>query len=142
MNLSKKTDLAIRMLVFLADRAEIGSTSAEFAQAHELSASHALKIMRELRIQGWVETSPGRGSRAQLLADPQTLRLGEVVQALESFEWAECFDPRRDACKLSGHCKLKAQLHVARRAFLQSLNEVCIADLQTTRSRELAVLAQ
>lgn len=140
MNLSKKTDLAIRMLVFLADRAQTGSTSAEFAQAHDLSASHAVKIMRELRIQGWVETSPGRGSRAQLIVDPQTLKLGEVVKALESFAWAECFDPKRDTCKLSGHCKLKAQLYLARRAFLQSLDQVCIADLQTARSRELAKL--
>jgi Rrf2 family nitric oxide-sensitive transcriptional repressor len=138
MNLTKKTDLAIRLLVYFADRGEQGSTSAEAAEAHGLSPTHTAKILRELSAHDWVETSRGRGSRARLIADADELRIGDVVRRMEPFELAECFNPTRDSCRLTGHCKLRAQLEFARRAFLESLDEVCIADLQTAHSRKLA----
>lgn len=141
MNLTKRTDLAIRMLVFFADRAEEGATSREVAAAHNISASHCAKIMHQLSAREWLETSPGRGSRATLAVDPAALSIGEVVQALEPFELVECFNAERDSCLLSGHCKLKGMLREAKRAFVETLQSATVADLQTEHSRLLAKIS-
>lgn len=138
MNLTRKTDISIRLLIFFADRREAGATSAEAAEAHQISPTYTTKIIAALSAQGWLQTSRGRGSRTRILADTQKLRVGDVVRAMEPFELAECFNPAQDCCQLSGHCKLRAQLELARRAFLASLDQVCIAELQTAHSRELA----
>ena len=138
MNLTKRTDLAVRMLIFFADRGELGATSAEVAAAHGISASHCAKIMHQLSANQWLETSPGRGSRATLAVNPGELSVGSIVRVLEPFELVECFSIARDNCRLSGHCKLKGMLKRARDAFLETLDKATIADLQSTHSRELA----
>lgn len=138
MNLTRRTDISIRLLVFFADRGESGATSAEAAQAHQISPTYTTKIIAALSAQGWLRTSRGRGSRTQILAGTLQLRVGDVVRKMEPFELAECFNPAQDCCQLSGHCKLRAQLEFAREAFLESLDQVCIADLQTKHSFELA----
>lgn len=138
MNLTRKTDISIRLLVFFADRGEAGATAQQAAEAHQISPTYTAKIIAELSAQRWLRTSRGRGSRTQLLADPRTLRVSDIVRKMEPFELAECFNPAQDCCRLSGHCKLRAQLELARQAFLESLEQVCIADLQTPHSFELA----
>lgn len=138
MNLTRKTDISIRLLVFFADRGEAGATSAQAAEAHQTSAAYTTKIIAELSARDWLQTSRGRGSRTRILADPRTLRVGDVVRHMEPFEIVECFNPAQNCCQLSGHCKLRAQLEYARQAFLESLDKVCIADLQTPHSFELA----
>lgn len=138
MNLTRKTDISIRLLVFFADRGDAGATAQEAAQAHQISPTYTAKIIAELSAQNWLRTSRGRGSRTQMLADPRELRVGDIVRKMEPFELAECFNPSQDCCRLSGHCKLRAQLEFARQAFLKSLDQLCIADLQTRHSLELA----
>lgn len=138
MNLTRKTDISIRLLVYFADRGEAGATAAEAAEAHQISPTYTAKIIAELSGHDWLHTSRGRGSRTQLRADPEALRVGDVVRKMEPFELVECFNPSQNCCQLSGHCRLRAQLELARQAFLRSLDQVCIADLQSPHSLDLA----
>lgn len=83
-------------------------TIGELADQHGLSKNHLMKVVNDLARQGWVETTRGRGGGLRLLAEPEALRIGDVVRASETdFRLVECFDPTTSACTLAPNCRLK-----------------------------------
>lgn len=139
MRLNQRTDYALRILMFMADRGGIGATAGEVADAHELSTGVVRKAMQALSEHGFVETRRGRGRKSRLARDPDEITVGAVVRALEPLDVVECFDPERDTCRLSGACALKGHLDDARRAFLERLDETKLTELSTERTERLAV---
>jgi Rrf2 family nitric oxide-sensitive transcriptional repressor len=64
------------------------------------------------------------------LARPaQSIRLGEVVRALEArHALVECFREDGGDCVLTPRCRLKAKLASAREAFLRDLDRTMLAE--------------
>src|SRR5215218_4775640 len=60
MYLTKHTDYALRVLIFLAQREEL-STVREIAAAHGISQNHLMKVVMRLAKLGYVESIRGNG---------------------------------------------------------------------------------
>lgn len=130
MRLSEYTDYTLRVLMYCAAHRERLVTIGEMAEQHALSKNHLMKVVNDLARRGLIETTRGRGGGLRLLAEPETIRIGDVVRATETdFRLVECFDPSTDACTLSPSCRLKHLFSEALLAFFKALDAATLADL-------------
>lgn len=135
MRLTSFTDLALRLLMHLAQRRDELCTIADVAQEHGISESHLMKVTHLLAQAGIVETLRGRGGGMRLARPAETITLGEVVRLTESdFAIVECFSGST-ACKLDGHCALAGTLDEALAAFLAVLDRRTLAAVVPTMAR-------
>lgn len=132
MRLTTFTDYALRLMLVLASRTDALVTISEVSQAFGISEAHLMKVTHTLGKTGWVETVRGRNGGMRLAADPRKLRLGEVVQRLESdFALVECLG-EGNQCVLTGGCGLEQAMVLARQAFLGELDRYTLAQLVDT----------
>ena len=130
MRLNRRTDYALRALLYLATEAPAGGTSTEIAQRFGLSSGHMLKVMQALAGQGLVVLGRGRGVPSRLARPAHDITVGEVVRALEPSELVECFGPKAESrCPLTGACGLANTLANAQAAFYASLDGVTLGAL-------------
>jgi Rrf2 family nitric oxide-sensitive transcriptional repressor len=130
MRLSEFTDYTLRVLIYCAAHRDRLVTIGELAEQHGLSKNHLMKVVNALARQGLLETTRGRGGGLRLLADPGTIRIGDVVRSTETdFRLVECFDPATNACTLSADCRLKHLLADALARYFQTLDGATLADM-------------
>ena len=68
--------------------------------------------------------------------DPKSVRLGDLVRALETnMTIVDCFNRETNTCTMISRCTLKHFLADANKAFLHSLNQHTLAD--TTANKRL-----
>jgi len=128
--LTSFTDYALRVLIHVASAPEGRSTIAEVARAFDISEHHLVKVVHLLGREGFLANSRGRGGGLRLALPPADIRVDRVVRATERPDLpAECFDRARDACVLSGSCRLASVLAEAARAFHEVLSRYTLADL-------------
>ncbi len=84
MRLAEYTDYTLRVLMYCAARPQQRVTIGELAESHGVSKNHLMKIVNDLAHQGVLETTRGRGGGLQLLKDPASIRVGDVVRATET----------------------------------------------------------
>jgi Rrf2 family nitric oxide-sensitive transcriptional repressor len=124
------TDYALRLLLYLGQHPERLCTTAEIAQAYQISEAHLTKITHQLGQQGWIATVRGKGGGMRLAMAPAALSLGELVRAVEpDFQLVECLGAT-DTCSLTGACRLTGIFNEALQAFLARLDGYTLADLQ------------
>ncbi len=129
MRLTTMTDYALRLLMYVGQRADRLCTIAEVAQAHGISEAHLMKVTHALGRAGFLHTVRGKGGGMQLAIEPAQINLGAVVRAIEpDFMLVECFD-RGTGCVLTGHCRLAGVISDALRAFLERLDACTLAEL-------------
>ncbi len=130
MQLSKFTDYALRVLIYLGCKGDGRSTIDEIATHYGISKEHLRKIVHHLTTSGVVEGKRGRGGGLRLAYPPSEISVGEVVrQAEENFALVECFTPGEEVCRISGACRFAWMLHEALTAFLQVLDRYTLADI-------------
>jgi Rrf2 family nitric oxide-sensitive transcriptional repressor len=130
MRLSEFTDYSLRVLMYCAAHRDRLVTIGELAEQHGLSKNHLMKVVNALARQGLLETTRGRGGGLRLLADPNTVRIGDVVRSGETdFRLVECFDPATNACTLSPNCRLKHLFDDALARYFQALDGATLADM-------------
>lgn len=128
MQLTRHTDYALRVLIFLAlQPAEKRIIMADIERHFAIPHNHLIKIVHRLARKGYVFTMRGKGGGLRLDRDPATIRLGEVVQDMENtLELIDCESP---ICPLEGLCRLKGMLNEAGQAFIDALNRHTLADV-------------
>ncbi|MCB9766357.1 MAG: Rrf2 family transcriptional regulator [Alphaproteobacteria bacterium] len=130
MNLNRRTDYALRVLLLLAMEPERAVDAPTFAERYGISVHHVRKVVQQLAQGGWVETRRGREGGVRLVQPPEAITVGAVVRAFEGDgALLECFDPARDTCPLTPACTLKRALAQAEAAFLAVLDGVTLAEL-------------
>jgi len=132
MRLTQWTDYTLRVLMYCAASLERVEpvTITEIAESHGISRSHLTKIVQQLAVSGWLETTRGRGGGMRLLVSARDICLGDVVRATETdFDMVECFDTTQNQCRLSQHCRLKSVLSQATQSYLAVLDGITLADL-------------
>ena len=130
MRLTRFTDNALRCLTVLALDADTAVTVPDLARRMRMSEDHLAKVVAHLATLEIVTTTRGRSGGVQLLADPTTMRIGDVVRATEaSFALVECFNPATSQCPIALSCVLAQALDRALAAFLGVLDELTLADL-------------
>ncbi len=130
MRLSEYTDYTLRVLMYCAAHRDRLVTIGELAEQHGLSKNHLMKVVNDLARHGLLETTRGRGGGLRLLAEPQNIRIGDVVRATETdFRLVECFDATTNACTLSPSCQLKHLFSEALAAYFKTLDGATLADV-------------
>lgn len=147
MKLTQYTDYAVRVLMFAASkRIESGvdslSSIREIAEAYGISENHLMKVVHRLAGLGYLETLRGRNGGLRLASAPESIRLGDVVRAVEEdMNLVECFG-EGSTCPLTNGCRLAKALDAARSEFLRSLDTHTLADLiPKARARQIVALS-
>jgi len=130
MQLTRYTDYALRVLLYLAMSPNRQANITEIADFFNVSRNHLVKVVHQLGSKGFVKTTRGKGGGLSLQHAPETIHIGEVVRSMEShFNWVECFDPAQQRCRLAPGCGLKHLLARAGDAYLQVLDTETLADM-------------
>lgn len=130
MRLSKHSDYALRVLMYLAEaKAEIATTQ-EIARYHKISLNHLVKVVHNLSQAGFINIRKGRKGGIWLAKAPGQINLREVVETCEpDFRMAECFSPDPCQCVISQRCRLKLALNSATQSFLEHLSKYTLLNL-------------
>ncbi len=146
MRLTKHSDYALRVLLFVAAADGQQVSNDEVSAAYGISANHLVKVVGKLGKAGFLAIKRGRSGGFVLARDPAQIRLGDVIAATEpDFALVECLEPGNQACALTGNCGLVAPLREAQKAFIDALNRTTLADVvgdRGARYRRLLGLTQ
>ncbi len=130
MHLSLFTDLGLRVLMRLAGSPEEPFSARSLASELQVSHHHLTKVITALSTAGYLVTRRGHQGGINLAIDPASIRIGEVVRALEApTPLVDCFRADGGSCTLKPGCRLKGRLLKARESFLEDLNASTLEDI-------------
>ena len=136
MKLKSYTDYALRVLMHLAARPDRLASISEIARTYRISHNHLMKVVHDLRKEGFLDAVRGRSGGVRLKRPAERISVGEVVRHTEgTFDLVDC-----GSCVIAPACALTAALHEARTAFMAVLDEYTLADLVADRRRGLREL--
>ncbi|MFD2658307.1 RrF2 family transcriptional regulator [Gracilibacillus thailandensis] len=129
MRLKKYTDFALRVLIYTGT-SERKVSIKEISETFYISTEHIRKVVHQLSVEGYINTTRGRNGGILLMKDPEEINIGEVIRLMENdFYLVECFDGEINRCAITPACKLRSVVGEAMRAFFEVLNQYTLADL-------------
>ena len=136
MRLKSYTDYALRVLMHLAAKPDRLSSIAEIARTYRISHNHLMKVVHDLRKEGFVDAVRGRSGGIRLARPASQISVGQVVRHTEGgFDLVDCA-----SCVIAPACALTAALEEARRAFMGVLDGYTLESLVADRQRGLREL--
>lgn len=131
MQLTRHTDYALRLLIYLANAGERRASIAEVAEDQAISRTHLMKIANTLAHAGFIDAMRGRGGGIKLARDPEDINLDAVVRATEpGCDLIDC-----TGCHLTRICTLPGILDEAKSAFHGVLANYSLAELVRRKGR-------
>lgn len=129
MQLTSRTDYALRLLIYLMlHEGEYVSVS-QVSKAYGISTHHLSKVANDMTHLGWTHSRRGQGGGLILADGTAQLSVGDIVRALEhNFRIVECFGSN-NTCPLSPSCQLKKIIYEASQAFLSVLDSYLLSTL-------------
>lgn len=125
MRLTRYSDFAMRILLYLAARPDRVCSISEIAGAYGISQNHLMKVAHDLGKAGYVAAARGRAGGLRLGMSAADIRVGELIRHTEDdFDLVDCPN-----CILSGGCGLSSVLDEAMAAFMAVLDRYTLADL-------------
>jgi Rrf2 family nitric oxide-sensitive transcriptional repressor len=138
MRLTRYTDYAMRVLLYLGARPDRLCSIAEIARAYGVSQNHLMKVVNDLVREGYVASVRGRFGGVRLGRAPAQINVGAVVRHTEEgFDLADCTE-----CLIAPACGLTGALHQALAAFLAVLDGYTLEDLLAKRLDMRALFAE
>ena len=130
MRVTKRSNIALRVLMFCAVRADERITKSDIAAACNASEHHLGQIVNRLAQLGYLETRRGRYGGLALGQPATEIRVGSIFRAFEeNVLLVECFSEETNTCPLVSCCRLRDALVAAAEAFYASLDGVSLDDL-------------
>jgi Rrf2 family nitric oxide-sensitive transcriptional repressor len=128
MRLTKHTDYAFRVLIYLASMPDDRiSTVQEIAEKFDVSRSHIMKIVHKLAGAGLIHASRGQHGGIKLGQPKEAINLRSVIELMEAtLAPVNCDDP---VCIIKKNCALKNILFEGQRQFLEHVERYTLADL-------------
>ncbi len=144
MRLTKHSDYALRVLLYVASAEGRQVSTDEISAAFGISGHHLVKVVGKLGKAGFLTIKRGRLGGFRLARPAEEIRIGEVVVATEpDFAFVVCLEPGNHSCALTGSCGLVRPLREAQQAFIAALDKYTLADAvgaRGPRSRRLVGL--
>lgn len=129
MRLTRHTDYALRVLIYLSVRPGERVSIRSVADAYGISHNHLTKVVQRLKRGGWVDTTRGQGGGITLARSPRDIHVGEVTRQLERADaLVECMGSA-NRCPIAPACGLKSALGEAIEAFMKVLDDYTLEDL-------------
>lgn len=130
MQLTTFTDYALRTMLLLASDPERKYSVKEVSEHYGISRNHLVKVVHRLAQLGYIISSKGKGGGIRINPSSTTLKLGDMVRALEpNMDLVECFNEEENTCKITSACDLKSILSKAKLNFIDYLNQYTLEDL-------------
>ncbi len=140
MKINTFTNLAFRVLIYLALRKNQLVKTSEIADAYFVSFNHIKKVITLLIEHGYISGTKGRGGGIKLAKNPEQIGIGEVFRlTVEDVALAECFASPTNKCVISPTCRLKSILQDAAEKFVSELDQFTLQDLVKDREGALAM---
>jgi Rrf2 family nitric oxide-sensitive transcriptional repressor len=140
MKINTFTNLAFRVLIYLALRNNRMVKTSEIADAYFVSFNHLKKVITLLIDHGYIIGTKGRGGGIQLAKAASLINIGEVFRiTVEDVALAECFASPTNKCVISPSCRLKGILQDATNKFIAELDQYTLYDLIEGREGALAM---
>ncbi|MFT3975928.1 MAG: Rrf2 family transcriptional regulator [Sphingomonas bacterium] len=128
MRLTRYTDYAMRVLLYLGARSDRLCSIAEVSRAYGISQNHLMKVVNDLANAGYVASARGRGGGIRLGRPAGEINVGALVRHMEDgFDLADCAN-----CLIAPACGLTRALNEALAAFMKVLDGYTLADLLAT----------
>lgn len=129
MHLTRYTDYAMRVLLYLGRQPEKLCSIAEISGAYAISQNHLMKVVSDLVNAGYLEGVRGRHGGIRLARPPAEINVGALIRHTEEdFELVEC-----GSCLIAPACGLTSVLDEALSAFLRVLDVYTLADVLARR---------
>lgn len=123
MQLTKFSDFALRVLMYVHAAGDRRVTIEEMAASYQISRAHLMKVVNTLTRTGYLTAVRGRSGGLKLARPADEIRLGAVIRDTEpDFALVECF-ATGSQCVITGCCRLPRVLNKALSAFLDTLDE-------------------
>jgi len=136
MRLTRYTDYAMRVLLYLSARPDRLCPISEIARSYAISQNHLMKIVNDLVKAGYLQSVRGRAGGIRLARTAEEINVGALVRHTEDdFDLADCGN-----CFIAPACGLTGALNEATRAFLAVLDRYSLADVMTQREDFLKLL--
>lgn len=130
MQLTLRSNHAMRLLMYCALTEHRAAPVPEIAAACNMSVAHLAKIAHFLAGLGVVETVRGRAGGVRLARPAEQLNVGAIVRATETGRClVECLDQATNSCPLASVCRFRTVLGRALEAFFSVLDGYTLADL-------------
>ena len=143
MRITKRTNLAMRVLMFCAVNTGRTVTKAQIAAACNSSENHLGHVINQLGRLGYLTTLRGRKGGVQLSRPMAEVSIGEVFRQFEAdVPIAECFAGKRNTCPLAPVCRLRDGIRCAVEAFYAHLDGITLDELVATNDGLCALLEQ
>lgn len=125
MRLTRYTDYALRVLIYLGAQPEKRCSIAEISRAYGISQNHLMKVVNDLVNAGYLVSARGRFGGIKLARQPSAINVGEVIRHTEDgFDLVDC-----RACLIAPACGLTGAVRQALAAFMAVLDGYTLADL-------------
>lgn len=127
MQLTKHTDYAFRVLIYLAGMQEERTTIQAITETFDVSKTHLMKVVNELANKGWINSIRGKNGGICLGEGASEINLRDVLIHMEkTLDPINCDTPM---CHIKGLCRLKPLLIQAQNEYLNHLAQYSLADL-------------
>lgn len=130
MRITKRTNIAIRLLMYCATNTGRLVTKAEIARCCNVSENHLAQVTNQLSQLNYLHTQRGRNGGMELGMPADQIRIGEVFRQVEgTVPSSECFADRDGSCPLISACRLRLALADAAQAFYAHLDDITLDGL-------------
>jgi Rrf2 family nitric oxide-sensitive transcriptional repressor len=127
MRITKRTNIAIRVLMFCGANVDRLVTKSEIAARCNTSESHLAQVINRLGQLGYLHTQRGRSGGITLARPMSEIAIGEVFRELEAgTPLAECFADVDNTCPLVKACRLRLAIADAAEAFYAHLDGITL----------------
>ncbi len=125
MRLTRYTDYAMRILLYLGAEPDRKASIGEIAGAFDISRNHLTKIVHDLVKSGYLTSLRGRSGGIRLAREPDAINLGAVLRHTEDgFDLVDCAN-----CRIAPACGLTGVAAEALAAFLAVFDRYSLADI-------------
>ena len=130
MQLTRYSDYSLRVLIYLSLNHDRSSTISEIADFYKISRNHLVKVVHNLSIKKYINSSRGKGGGLKIAHRPEEIVVGAVIRDTEpNFHIAECLSQIHEDCSVESICQLKNILSLATDNFLHTLDGYTVADI-------------
>lgn len=142
MRVTKRTNIAMRVLMYCAANTDRLVTKSEIAKRCNASENHLAQVINQLAQMGYLHTQRGRNGGLELGRPATDIIIGDIFRALEApVPIAECFADVDNTCPLTESCRLRGALHDASNAFYATLDPITLDALVCDNSSLLEIIA-
>ena len=133
MKLNHFTDFSMRVLMYLDQKKENQQSSLdELATDCKISRNHLIKVVQFLAANQLVQTKRGKNGGILISDKAREILLGDLIHLLEQDDTPVVNCDSKPCVFRSHNCKLKSVFNNAYIAFIQSLNQYKLSDLEFT----------